>query len=497
MNPSRTRTRQHCGRGLRIVFLAACALAWPLGAGLSADTGENAQSAFNRMAAAIDSVKDYRAEFTHYSATTGARALAGKRTAVGKFLRSPQIYWVKITGMDDNFQDPTEPGTQLIYDSRGDELKVLLTGAKRLLGVIHVFAEDVKCTWLNGEQLKEEAMWDQLESWRAKIKSGSLTLRTAPYGGKLFEVMTVTYPEDSFGGRPAVNRREIWVDPDDHLPRRWQGFIPGGDQPVMEYELKTLETNTGLTPDDVDFEGLSLWSFPAQFVANAKGLDKIKYNPLPAAEGRAPAFSELYQNFSAALDRVGDYRAEFVFTQKYFRLLSRGKVLHSVIREPRFFLFEFDPDFRINHLHMASPGVKVCYHRDERLYAALGSGAMRVVGVQLMSVDDPRSGFPFGEGLATLDLFSLRDRMGWYEAHGRVSTSMAEVGGRAMPRALMQRSGKPRPGQIQDMAVVFDPDTRFPRRVEYLNTYDPDGFAVIEYQSIAANVGLVEQEMKF
>ncbi|HUT51993.1 MAG TPA: hypothetical protein VM658_01245 [bacterium] len=480
------------------MIAAVCALAWPLSAGLSAgDAGPDAEAAFARMAAAIDAVRDYRAEFTHYSATTGERALVGRRTAVGKFLRSPRLYWVKIVAMDDNFKDPTEPGTQLIFDSRGDELKVLLTGAKRLLGVIHIFAEDVKCTWLNGERPGEEAMWDQLEIWRARLKQGSLALRSEAFQGKRFEVITITYAAESFGGSAAVSRVDVWVDPDDRLPRRWQGFVHGSTKPVMDYELKTLETNVGLTPDDVEFEGLSLWSFPAQFVANGKGLDKIKYQPLLAAAGQAPAFPELHERFTAALDRIKDYRAELMFTQKYFRLRSQGKLVHSVIKDPRFFLFEFDPDFRINHLHLASSGVKVCYHRDERLYAALGSGAMRVVGVQLMSVDDPRSGFAFGEGLASMDLFSLRDRMRWYETNGQVSTSMVAVAGRPMPRALIQRPGKPRPGQIQDMAVVFDPDTWLPRRVEYLNTYDPDGFAVIEYQGIKTNLGLKEEEMKF
>jgi hypothetical protein len=61
----------------------------------------------------------------------------------------------------------------------------------------------------------------------------------------------------------------------------------------------------------------------------------------------------------------------------------------------------------------------------------------------------------------------------------------------------MKKKTPPRPGELQDVAVVFDPDTWLPLRVEYLNFADKKGFAVIEYKSIETNLGLKEEELKF
>jgi hypothetical protein len=64
---------------------------------------------------------------------------------------------------------------------------------------------------------------------------------------------------------------------------------------------------------------------------------------------------------------------------------------------------------------MIAAGTRVCFRRDQRAYAALGSGAMSLVGVQLMHLDDLRSDFAFGESFAHLNLFDLANRMQWYQ----------------------------------------------------------------------------------
>ena len=479
--------------GLALLLLPA----WP---GLPADQGASVQAGqvFDQMAAAVDQVKDYQAEWHHFSSTGGARPLSARKNSQGKFLRSPALSYEKILTNDNNFKDPLDAKTQMIYDSRTRELKMLLSGSRRLLGVVHVFGEDSQCLWLNGETLQHESLWEQVADWRAKRESGTLALRTESYQGRDFFVLSLGFPAESLGARPEITRIEIWVDAGRHLPLRYRGFVAGEAQPVLDHELTKLETNVGIKPEGIAFEGLSLWSFPAQFVAPATGLENLRFQPLPvAAEAKPPSFDQVQEHFAEALAPVKDYRAELRLGERYFRVKTRGKIAAQVIKAPFFFRFDFEPDFRINHLHLASPGGKVCYRRNEHSYATLGGGAMRLVGVQLTDVDYRRFDFTFGEGLDSLNLFALLERMKWYSAHGQVSTEMVQLGGKACPRAVMTRSGQPRVGEIQNLAVVFNPETWLPLRLEYSGSQDPEGFGLIEYQSILTNLGLKEDELRF
>ena len=474
-----------------LVSLASVAAAAP-------EERSEADRVFAQMASAILALRDYQAEWTGWTSTATEPAIWSRMVEQGKFLREPKLYLTKVLSEEANFDNPVTPETQLFYDSRSDEVKALLPGIRRLLGVIHIFAEDVKCMGSYNGGLKTEGLWDQLANWQELREPGELSLRQEPRQGKTYDVLSLRFPVEAMGTRPHLNRYDLWVDPDDHLPHRVQGFVAGRAQPVTESEFTRLAVNTGLRAEDIAFEGLALWNFPAQFVANAKGLDRVQRESAePLRDAPAPSYEEVLNRFRQALSGVKDYRAELRFTEKYFRLKSRGRMTASVIREPFFFVYEFDPDFRINHLHFTSPGAKICGRRDSHSIAALGGGAMRLVGVQVMNQDDPRTLFPFGEGLHTFTLFSLPERMEWYQRQGKAAVEMVKWQGKTCPRAVMKRKGKPRAGEIQDLAVIFDPQTWLPRRVEYLGNLDPDGFGAVDYLSLQTNLGLKEADLRF
>ncbi len=497
MNSDNQRVR---GRGLKPRLLAGLVILVSLASFSAAEKEDrsDADRVFSQMAAAIQALHDYQAEWTGFTTTASEPAIWSRQVEQGKFLREPKLYWTKVLSEEANFENPVTPETQLFYDSRTDEVKALLSGLRRLLGVIHIFAEDVKCMGSYNGGLKTEGLWDQLADWRELREQGELSLRQESRQGKTDAVLSLRFAVESLGTRPHLNRYDLWVDPDDHLPHRVQGFVAGRDQPVTDSEFTRLQTNTGLGAQDVQFEGLALWNFPAQFVARAEGLDQVKRELAPPVRGaQAPSYEEVLDRFRRALSGVKDYRAELQFTEKYFRLKSRGRMTASVIREPFFFLYAFDPDFRINHLHFTAPGAKICYRRESNNIAALGGGAMRLVGVQVMHQDDPRTLFPFGEGLHTFTLFSLPERMEWYRRQGLAAVEMVSWQGKTCPRAMMKRKGKPRAGEIQDLAIIFDPQTWLPRRVEYLGNLDPDGFGAVDYLSLQVNLGLREEELKF
>jgi outer membrane lipoprotein-sorting protein len=366
-----------------------------------------------------------------------------------------------------------------------------------MIGVIHLYPEDAKCVELNRETGARASLWDNLADWRGLLTHGVLSLRSEAEQGKNFAVLTLTWPVQTMGDQPEMSRLEIWADPATHLPKRYRGFVEGQAKAVLEFDYVKITPNPSLKPEDIKFEGLSLWSFPAQFVANGKGLENLRYPALATASGAAPTFPKVLEQAAAAVAKIKDYRAEFMLTQKYFRLKMRGKVAESVIREPRFFLFEFDSDFRVNYLNLISPGGKLCFRRDERTYATMGGGAMRAAGTQVMYVDDHRSDFACGESFSHLNLFDLVSRMKWYRDKGKVAVDLVKLGNLTCPRVIMKRTTEPRAAEIQDMQVVFDPGTWLPLRVDYLGNPDQQGFTVIEYQSIKTNLGLKEAELKF
>jgi len=478
-------------------LLAALALSACLLPAVGARTGPEARELFDAMAAAIDKLSDYEADWEHYTATPGKHPIHGQKKSSGKFLRNPALCYDNILVSENNYYDPLTPATQMIHDSRTRELLILLPGGRRLLGVIHVFEEDAKNIRLNRESLKREPWWEQLEIWRSKLEKGSLALSKKSWDGKQYKILALSFPVEDYGTRPEIGRYDIWVNPADNLPRRCQGYVKGQDKPVYDYKITRLEANKGITADDVKFQGLALWSFPAQFVANAEGLDKIKWNKAPGAkDAEPPSFASAQRKYRAAIAGIGDYRAELTVTQKYFRIKSAGKIGASVIREPRFFLFEIGKDYRVNHLGMIAAGTRVCYYRDQKAYASLGGGAMRVVGVQLMHVDDLRSDFVFGESWRGMNLFELEKRMKWYMQNGDISVEMVNAGGKTLPRLIMKRKTEPRPAQIQHVAVILGPDW-LPVRVEYFGNGDHEGFAIVEYNSIKTNLGLKEEDLKF
>lgn len=457
-----------------------------------------ALEAFREMANAVDQIQDCEMDWVHMSRTVGECPIKGTRTSTGKFVRSPARYWKKIIKMESDYDDPTKDGSQMISDPETGELLILLPGVTRLLGVVHVFREDPKSLWLNREALRNESIWRLVEDWEKKLDGGRLSLRRESCNQKEYKVLTLEFDRDSFEERPEIEKIDIWVDPDTSLPLRHQGYIRGWDQPVLDFQITRIEPNPGLGPEDIKFEGLSLWDFPAQFVIRAEGLDRLEYDPPPVVPGvAAPGFDDLMSGYREKLSEIRDYRAEMFLSQRYFRLRSSGGFTARVIRDPFFFHFQFGGDFRTNHLTASSAGCQICFYREMHSYANLGGGAMRIVGVQLMHVNDRRTDLGFGEGFYNVNLFSLLKRMEWYRQKGEVGVEMVRFDGRLCPRVVMRRKGEPMHAVLQDMLVVFDPDTHLPLRVDYTGLVDPEGFGVIEYRSIETNLGLEEEDLRF
>jgi outer membrane lipoprotein-sorting protein len=216
--------------------------------------------------------------------------------------------------------------------------------------------------------------------------------------------------------------------------------------------------------------------------------------------GWAAADSEperIFSEMKQAVAAIKDYQARMKTTQKYFRIRGAGTLEFLYKRNPLFYYIYFHDDTRLNIIHPATPGSKLCYDRENRYYRVIGGGVMRLVGVQELPIDDPRYDYACGESFSGMNLFELARRMEWYEKHGTVSTDKVRFHGNVVSRVVMIRKGQPLQGQIQNMAIIFDPRTCLPLRVEYFGNPDPEGFTYFDYLEIKTNTGIKQSEYYF
>jgi outer membrane lipoprotein-sorting protein len=458
---------------------------------------DDAEKVFQQMKQAVASVRDYQTEYSRFSAAGGQSNIYSKKSSMAKYLRQPKLYYENVLTVDSNFNDALEPGVQQLYDGEKDIITLFLPGARRLLGEIDIYAESPQLYMFNGENLKQDGLWEWVDTWEKALEKDDLSLETRTEGDKKFSVLTLKFSRQSTSQRYKINQWEIWINQDDRLPWKYKGYAPDSNQPVYVTEYLTLKVNTGFEPDDLEFEGISFWKFPAQFVASTEGLEKIKPEKLQKAEKPAPEFPDLKRNFENSLDAIKDYKATIKVTQKYFRIRGQGTMDFIFKKDPIFYYIYFHDDTRLNIIHPATPGSKLCYDKNKHAYRIIGGGVMRLVGVQELPVADPRYDFAIGESFSQMNLFELKQRMDWYKEHGDTSAEMIMFKGKVMPRAVMKRKGEPLPGQIQDMAIIFDPETWLPVKVEYLGTLDPEGFMYLEYLDIKTNTGITREQYYF
>ncbi|GEM_PF-6990795 len=462
---------------------------------VSADA--EAERIFSEMKQAVAAIKDYEASYSRYSSAAGENAIHTKGKSMGKYIRNPKRYYEKTLTVESNFPDAAQAGLQEIYDSEKDMVYLSLPGVRRILGRIEIFAESNQLYVFNGESLKGNGLWDWVNTWERDLERGELSVDTRNTGNKNFSVLTLSFPAEGISQRPRINKWKIWVSQQDHLPWKYHGYVPGQEEPVFISEYLELKLNQGLKPDDLEFEGMSFWKFPAQFVANTEGLDQLKAEKLEKVKEPAPEFLEIKNNLIKALEGVRDYQARVNTTQKYFRIRGAGTMDFVYKRDPLFYYIYFHDDTRLNIIHPATPGSKLCYDRENRYYRIIGGGMMRLVGVQELPIDDPRYDYACGESFSAMNLFELVRRMHWYEKHGTVSTDMVRFHEQVVPRVVMRRRGQPLQGQIQNMAIIFDPQTCMPLRVEYFGNPDPEGFTYFDYIEIKTNTGIEESDYYF
>jgi len=102
----------------------------------------------------------------------------------GKYLQKPAMWCEKRLELQASFPEQAGPGHQECYTAKDDINRILMTGAYRMLGVITMFPEDPKASYLNGENMNNTAVWTWFKKWDRMREGGQLTAECKERKGK-------------------------------------------------------------------------------------------------------------------------------------------------------------------------------------------------------------------------------------------------------------------------------------------------------------------------
>ncbi len=451
---------------------------------------------FSKVVKTTDSLKDCVVLYRQYSSIGKDQVLYAKRTVEGKYIRNPRRYYHKLVETEYNYDEQAKTGFQEIYNGAEDINELLLPGPLRMLGIVRLFPEDPKATAMRGENLARLAPWDLMNETAEMARMGSITMDTAPLNNKnhlLFEITQNPGTYYNYG----INRARVYADPKTFLPVRIERYTPGQSKPVAWFEYEVFETNTGLTPDQIQFEGFknpfSLMNPPsgAQIEGMIKPLERTKL------EEPAPGPNDMLSEFKTAVDQINDYHAEISMRFRYKRLRLYREDKFAYNRSPYWFTL-ITTKQRSNYLllNYAAPSM-LRYDPNDKSFHIIGGNVVRLLGEQIFSGIDYKFYSPMGDNPYELDFPRLVNLISEDFTNSRASSRMVEYNGQKLWEVNLVRTGRTPPCHPGKISLVIDPDSKLPRIVEFSGYDDAQALMALTVDNVEVNVGLKPTDFKF
>ncbi|HUT52219.1 MAG TPA: hypothetical protein VM658_02400 [bacterium] len=413
----------------------------------------------------------------------------------GKYLQAPAMWCEKRLELEASFPEQAGPGHQECYTAKDDMNRLLMTGAYRILGVITMFPEDPKASYLNGENMKNTAVWTWFKKWDRMREGGQLTARCSEYKGKPTWVLTIvrgTNPD------PLYHHDEvrIFVDPDLWFPVRVETYVPDDSKPVVIYEFEEVKLDVGLTEADMTFEGLAPgWNLVP--VPGGPALERlVQEEPkLQETPGLEPG------SFLALLDRglaaTNDYTTDLTLELRYLRLRQYRQDQFQCLKTNRAFS-AVTTHLETNYMLINSgEGFRTVYDpARDKLIHVLPAGMYRVMGEQTFPLNDPRLFSALGDDITDLNFFAIRDELKRRLDEAR-ATKIGSAAYGALKGPWLEVTGQDLgiPAQPTVMRLMVDEKTRLPLRLEYRGYDDPRGYLTIRFSNTKINTGLKSEDL--
>lgn len=408
----------------------------------------------------------------------------------GKYIQKPGKWCEKRLSTQSSFPEQAGPGSQECYTASDDLNRILMPGPYRALGIITMFPEDPKSSYLNGENMKTIAVWRWFAKWDQMLDGGKLAARCETRQGRPHWVLTL-----SRGRIPDLiyhhDEVRIWVDPRLWFPVRVETYVPKDPRPVVVFDFEEVKLDVPLSGKDVTFEGVA----PGWSLVSVPGGPRLA--GLAAEEPRlqeAPGLDpdRFLAGFDQALAKINDYITDLSLELRYHRLRQYREDRFCFITRGRAFS-SLTIHLEANYIQLNSgEGFRTVYDpgRDKLLHV-FPAGIYKALGEQTFPLDDPRLFSSLGDNLAGLHFFALRDeirrRVNSAEKN-RIAVAVYREGGGMWLETTSKNLGIPALPTV--MRLLLDEKTRLPLRVEYRGYDDPQAFLAVKFSNTKANNGL-------
>jgi hypothetical protein len=455
----------------------------------------SAEEIYARLKKETFSHQSYTAVFFHSTERGKNHEMYVHGRLSGKYLQKPARWCEKRLELDASFPEQAGPGHQECYSGDDDMTRLLMTGAYRVLGVITMFPEDPKASYLNGENMKNGAVWTWFAKWDRMLEGGRITARCVDYKGKPTWVLDIVRGKNP---DPLYHHDEahIFVDPALWFPVRVETYVPNDPKPVVIYDFDEVKVDAGLTAADITFEGV------------APGWNLVPVPGGPRLEGLAqqePKLREMAglsaEGFLALLDQglaaVKDYTTELSLELRYRRLRQYREDKFMCLKSGRAFL-AVTTRLETNYMLVNSgEGFRTIYDpARDKLIHVLPAGMYRVMGEQTFPTDDPRLFSALGDDITDLNFFAIRDELKRRLGEAK-STKVGAAADGALKGPWLEVIGPNLgiPAQPTVMRLMLDESTRLPLRLEYRGYDDPKAYLAIRFFNTVINAGLGSEDL--
>jgi outer membrane lipoprotein-sorting protein len=437
----------------------------------------------------------YTATYSH-STERGARHEIYARTRLtGKYLRDPAILCEKKLGQDSSFPEQAGIGEQECYTGSDDLVRILMPGAYRALGVIVMFPEDPKASYLNGENMKRTAVWTWFPEWDRMLEGGKLTARCERYKNQPVHVLIIQRGKNP---DPLYHLDEVhvFVDPERWFPIRVEKYTPGDPKPVVIYEFEEVTLDPPITEKDIAFEGMA----PGWNLISESGGPKLAGLKAPEPKVTEPAGLDalaVLAMLDAALAPVKDYTTELTLEIRYLRLRQYRTDQFKYRRDGNAFS-ALTTHLETNYMLInGGENFRTVYDpAKDKLIHVIPAGVYKVMGEQTFPRDDPRLFSALGDNITDLGFFALRDQLKSALASAESKKAgLAASGPTPGPWLELTAKNLGIPAQPNVTRLLLDPQTHLPARLEYRGYDDPQGYVAVSFANTKVNTGLNNEEL--
>lgn len=475
-----------------IVLVALAAATMVQGAGPSSPTPSEL---YARMKKETLSHNAYTATYYQASERGKSHEMFARGRLSGKYLQKPLLLCEKRLTMESSFPEQAGPGEQECYSGKDDVNRILMPGAYRALGVIVMFPEDPKASYINGENMKRTAVWTWFPLWDRMMEGGQLLARQENRKGKPHWVLTIIRgknPDPLYNH----NKMQIWIDPERWFPVRTETFVPNDPKPVMVYDFEQLQLDPPLTEKDVTFEGPApSWSL----VSASGGAQLGKLQPEEPKVQDSPGLDPA--SFMAQLDQalaaVRDYSTDLTLELRYFRLRQYRQDSFNYLRAGGGFS-ALTTRLEANYIQVNSgDGFRTVFDPGKnKLLHVIPAGVYKVMGEQTFPLDDPRIFTALGDNITSLNFFAIRDELKRRLTSAvRSKAGLAAYKNAAGPWLEIVSENLNIPATPTVIRLLLDGKSHLPLRLEYRGYDDPKGNLVIRFANTKINRGIKGEEL--